>query len=201
MTKRNLFPFLLLLLCCLSPAVGQRVAVKTDLLQWATTTPNIGAELTLGPQLTLALSWAYNPWTFADNRKLRHWSVQPELRYWLREPFNGHALGLHAAYTEFNAGGINLPLGILSDLGNYRYEGKQYGGSLTYAYQWMLAPRWGIEASLGVGYLYSRYHQYQCRTCGLPVDPDGAPQGESPLQTKHYFGPTKAAVSLIFIIH
>lgn len=195
MIKRTLF--FLLILGWIYPASAQKIAVKTNLLQWATTTPNLGAEVALSRRTTVELSWAYNPWTFSDNRKLQHWKLQPEFRFWFWEPFNGHFLGLNAVYSEFNAGGIKL----LPKLADYRYEGKLYGGGLTYGYQWMLSNRWVLEASLGAGYQHIRYHQYQCRTCGLPTGADGKPLGESPLQTKRYFGVTKAAVSLIYIIH
>ena len=46
--------------------------------------------------LSLDISGNYNPWTLPDDKSIKHWLVQPELRYWLHERFNGHFLGVHA---------------------------------------------------------------------------------------------------------
>ena len=54
-------------------ASAQDVALKTNLLFWATTSPNLGMELALAPQWTLDLSAAYNPWTFRNDKKMRFW--------------------------------------------------------------------------------------------------------------------------------
>ena len=43
-------------------AVAQNVALKTNLLYWATTTPNLSAEFGLGKRTSLELTGAYNGW-------------------------------------------------------------------------------------------------------------------------------------------
>lgn len=167
-----------------------RLALKTNLLQGLTTTFNLGTEVRLNDYLSLDLAVGYNPWTFSDNKKLKHILVQTELRYWIQEPFNGHFLGVHPTYVNFNTGNLDLPLDILPGLEEYRYRGNGYGLGVSYGYQWILSPRWSMEASFGFGYLYLDYTRYECKTCGGKVD-DGS---------KHYFGPTRAAVSLIYIL-
>lgn len=162
-----------------------RLALKTNLLYDLTSTFNLGAEMRLSDYLSLTLDINYNPWTFSGNKKLKHVLVQPELRYWIYEPFNGHFLGAHLSYINYNAG--NLPLGSLKDI---RYRGEGYGLGFSYGYQWSLSPRWSMEASLGLGYMYLDYSSYECRTCGRKL-------GEA---SRHYFGPTKAAVSLVYIL-
>lgn len=160
-------------------------AIKTNALYWATTTLNIGVEMGLSKKLTLDVSGNYNPWSFSNNRKLKHWLVQPELRYWLCDRFNGHFFGVHAHYAEFNVGGIKM-LG----LENYRYEGNLYGGGISYGYHWIVSNRWSIEATIGVGYAHIDYDKFQCGECGAKLKDD----------TKNYWGPTKAGVSLIYIL-
>ena len=71
---------------------AQRVAVKTNALYWATSTPNLGFEVGLAKKITLDVSGNYNPWKFGNDCQIKHWLVQPELRYWLHERFNGHFL-------------------------------------------------------------------------------------------------------------
>lgn len=166
------------------------MVVKTNLLSGLTTTFNLGVEARLNDYLSLDLGVGYNPWTFSDNKKFKHLSIQPELRYWIHEPFNGHFLGTHLWYTNFNAGGLDLPLDIFSGLKDYRYRGNGYGLGLSYGYQWLLSPRWSMEAAFGFGYLYLDYTRYECHSCGRSLGNE----------SKHYFGPTKLAVSLIYII-
>ena len=79
-----------------------KFAVKTNALYWATSTPNLGFEVGLAKKLTLDISGNYNPWKFGDDRQIKHWLVQPELRYWLCERFNGSFFGLHGHYGEMN---------------------------------------------------------------------------------------------------
>lgn len=97
----------------------------------------------------------------------------------------GHFFGLHALAGEFNIGGISL-LGMEE----HRYEGSAYGGGVSYGYQWVLSKRWNIEASIGLGYVHLEYDKFYCGKCGDKI-------GE---ETRHFVGPTKAAVSLIYII-
>lgn len=160
-------------------------AVKTNALYWATTTPNLGFEVALSPKITLDISGNYNPWTFSDNEKLKHWLVQPELRYWLCDRFSGHFLGIHAHYTEFNVGGIKM-LG----LDKYRYQGNLYGGGISYGYHWILSKRWSIEGVIGVGYAHIEYDKYKCRKCGSKIN-----SGHT-----NYVGPTKVGINLIYVI-
>lgn len=167
-----------------------RLAVKTNLLYDATTTFNVGGELRVSDYLTLDLSVNYNPWTFSDNKKFKHILVQPELRYWIYEPFNGHFLGAHLMYTNYNVGNVHLPLDIFSELKDSRYEGNGYGLGFSYGYQWILSPKWNLEATFGFGYMYLDYSRYECKTCGKKLE-----EGN-----KNYFGPTKAGISLIYML-
>lgn len=83
---------------------AQNVAIKTNTLYWLTTTPNIGAEFSLSSKLTIEVAGAYNPWTFKDDKKMRFWLVQPELKYWTCEKFNGHFIGVHLHGAQYYGG-------------------------------------------------------------------------------------------------
>ena len=99
-----------------APLHAQKWVVKSNLLYDATTTLNFGVEVGLAPKWTLDVSGNYNPWTFSDDKKLKHWMVQPEGRYWLCERFNGHFFALHALGGEFNLSNLDLPFGTFSAL-------------------------------------------------------------------------------------
>lgn len=167
---------------------AQQVAVKTNLLYDATTTPNIGLEVGAGRKNTVQLFYGFNPWKFSADKQARHWVLMPEYRRWLCQRFNGHFFGVHALGGEFNVSGIDLPFGILPELKDHRYEGWYAGGGVSYGYQWILSRHWNFEASIGVGYSYIKYKKFECGTCGALAKDSHT----------HYFGPTKAALSLIY---
>ena len=117
---------------------AQTVALKTDLVNWATASLNLEPEVKVGRKSTMALGLSWNPWTFSDNKKWRHLRVQPEYRYWICRPFGGHFLGLHASYTRFNAGGVDLPFGLWPKLEDQRVQGNEWAVGLGYGYHWIL---------------------------------------------------------------
>ncbi|WP_082987174.1 MULTISPECIES: DUF3575 domain-containing protein [Butyricimonas] len=160
-------------------------SLKTNTLYWLTTTPNADVEVALGKKITFDLSGTYNAWSFGDNKKIKHWLVQPEFRYWESERFNGHFFGIHGLGGKFNAGGIKM-LG----LDKYRYEGSFYGGGISYGYQWIIGKRLNLEATIGVGYVRFEYDKYEYQVKGKHIK-----EG-----TKNYIGPTKVGLSLVYII-
>ena len=173
-------------------ASAQQVAVKTNLLYDATTTPNIGAEVGMGKKHSMQLYYGLNPWKFSgDNggKYFKHWLLEPEYRYWFCHRFQGSFVGIHGLGGEFNAANIELPFGIEKGLRDHRYEGWYVGGGLTYGYQWVLSRHWNVEASVGVGVIYADYQKYECGECGRKVGDDDT----------FYVGPTKAVLSLLYM--
>lgn len=171
------------------PLAAQHVAVKTNLLYDAATTPNLGLEVALGQKNSVQLLYGLNPWDFGQHKKMKHWVLMPEYRHWFCQKFNGHFIGAHLMGGQFNAGGIDLPGGIFKNLKSNRYEGWYAGVGFTYGYQWMLSRHWNFEASVGVGYDYINYKKYPCLTCGAIKEKDHT----------NYVGPTKLALSLIYV--
>lgn len=190
--RNKLVSFLLLgMVAVLAPA--QVVALKTNLLYDATSTMNVGAEIGLSPKLTLDISGNLNPWVFDKNTnsKIQHILVQPEIRYWPCERFNGHFFGAHAHWGNYNVGAVDLPFGLTENTwAKYRYRGNLYGLGVGYGYQWVFKSRWALEAEFGLGYTYFKYDRYECKNCGKFVNS----------KKVNYLGPTKLAVSLIYII-
>ena len=169
-----------------------RFALKTNLLYAATTTPNLGMEFFLNRFLTLDISAGWNPFVFRDNRKFAHLMVQPTLRYWIQEPFNGHFLGLSAMYCDFNVSDIRQPynwFGLFPEMKNHRFRGTAYSASLQYGHQWVLSPRWAIEASVNVGYMLLEYEKYESELCGSHLGNE----------KRYYWGPTNAGVTLVYV--
>ena len=99
---------------------AQEVAIKTNLLYDATTTPNLALELGISQKQTIQLMYSWNPWKFSDTKQLRHWLLSPEYRWWFCHRFNGSFLGIHALGGEYHINGIKLPFGIKPSFKNYR---------------------------------------------------------------------------------
>ena len=70
--------------------MAQNAAVKTNLASDAATNINLGLEFGLSQKWTLDISGEYNPWTFSDNKKWKHLSIQPEARYWFCQIGRAH---------------------------------------------------------------------------------------------------------------
>ena len=193
MNKRILF-VLLAFIGFISPAMAQKVAVKTNLLYDATSTINLGTEFGLSPKWTLDVSANYNPWTYSNNKKWKHWLVQPEARYWFCNKMMGHFIGFHTIAGSYNIGNVNVDFKFLgtdfSKLKDYRYEGWFVGAGVAYGYSWVLSKHWNLEAELGVGYTYSKSDKFECASCGEKLEDD---------KTHHYVGPTKAALNLVYV--
>lgn len=175
---------------------AQKVGVKSNLLYDATTTLNLGLEFGLAPRWTLDFSGNYNPWTLnkEKNKKIKHWAIQPEARYWFCDRFGGHFLGVHAHGGQYNFGGLKNSISFLgtdfSKLSDTRYQGWFVGAGVAYGYAWILGRHWNLEAEIGFGYSYTRYDRFRCAGCGKKIETD---------KTHHYVGPTKAAINLVYL--
>lgn len=194
MKQRNLL--LAIVIVALCPLLGraQDVAVKTNLLYDALLTPTLGVEVGIAPRWSLEVDGSLNAWTVND-RRWKQWMVQPEARYWLCQRFSGHFFALHALGGQFNFGNLNIGgynfLGTnLKQLEDHRLQGWMAGAGLGYGYAWILGKHWNLEAEIGLGWVFSKYDVYKCQGCGKKVEED---------KTHNYYGPTKAALNLIYV--
>lgn len=207
--------YLILIVLVLAPTLsanGQKFAVKNNILGDAMLTPNLAVEFRLGKKWTLDTYASYNPflksdrgikteWTPEDaesGKMLKHWMIQPELRYWTCEAFNGLFIGLHAMGGEHNIAGIEWPPVVIGDKDgdstlqkNLRYQGYFLGGGLSIGHQWILAKRWNLEASLGAGYVMMKHDEID------PADPCNIINKDT---TFNMIWVTKATVSIVFLI-
>lgn len=169
---------------------SQTVAVKNNLVYDATLTPNLALEFGLGSRTTLDIVGGYNWFEFNHHKQFKHYLVQPEIRFWSCERFNGFFWGMHLHGGEYSIANLSLPFDAFPALKNHRYEGYFFGGGVSIGNQWVLGKRWNFEASIGVGYARYYYEKFGCGECQGPVK-DG---------WKNYFGPTKATLTLVYFI-
>lgn len=146
---------------------------------------NLGAELKLSDKYTLDILASYNPWTFGDNKKMKHILIQPELRYWLGKSFSGHFMGVHAHWAMFNIGNTSF-LAKIED----RYQGSLFGGGFSYGYKWALNAKWSMEATAGLGYANVNYKRYDYPVCGEFIEK----------KQKNYIGVTKIGLTISYTL-
>lgn len=164
------------------------MAVKTNMLYDIALVPNIGLEFYLGHNLSIAGNWMYSWWK--SDPKAWYWRTYGgdlALRWWFggkaqEKPLQGHHIGLYGQIVtyDFEIGGM----GYLGDKWTY-------GGGLEYGYSLPVAKRLNIDFTLGVGYLGGEYKEY------LPIDGHYVWQAT---KMRHWFGPTKAEISLSWLI-
>lgn len=182
-------------------AFSQKIAIKNNLAYDALLTPNLSLEFSLGKKWTLDTQAGMNFFFYEDDamasgykaNKWSHWLLQPEIRYWTCEVFNGWFLGFHAHGGQMNVGGVNIPFILQNhhkEMEAHRYEGYFYGGGVSAGYHWILSNRFSMETSVGIGYARVKYDKFKCTTCGKKVGKGNA----------DYLGPTKIAVSVIYML-
>jgi hypothetical protein len=186
MDKYKFLFLIALLFCGFFTVHGQRLAVKTNSMYLLTSTPNLSVEIGLGRHLSFQLEAGYNAWDFSEKRSLKHYLFTPELRYWFSRPMERHHVALYAQVGKFNL--RNIP--FLSDP-QLAYRGEVFAGGLSYGYQWALGKRWGVEFAVGLGYARIPYDFLSYTDCCAE---------RISSHKRNYFGPTKLALNLIYII-
>lgn len=168
-------------------------AVRTNLLYLGTTlTPNLGIEYGLSGRSTVALSLSYNFWddkpkSVDNDKKLLHWTIRPEYRYWFCERFNGHFVGADLLLAKYNISQKKVPLLFEK---KYRYEGYALGAGVNYGFHLPVSKHFSMEFTAGLGVAYLRYDKYSCIACTSDYDK----------KSKLYFGPTLAGINLVYLI-
>jgi hypothetical protein len=171
-----------------------KAALKTNVIYDATATINLGVEFALAPKMTMDISGDLHPWVLPNGWRLTHYLVQPELRFWLKERFQGHFFAVNVLGATYNAGNIRNNFHIMgrdmSALGRYRLEGIAYGAGLGYGYAVRVAKHLNIEMEIGLGYIGAEFDAYR-----LGEKESLYAQNS----TAQYFGPTKGALNIVYL--
>lgn len=161
------------------------MALKSNLLFDVCLVPNVGVEYYLGKGWSLGFDWMY-AWWHSDkhHRYWRTYGGSMELRRWLQrslKPLTGHHAGIYVQGLTYDVefGGT----GNLSDF--------SYGVGLSYGYSLPVGRRLNLDFTLGVGYFGGKYKVYD------PIDGHYVWQST---KNRHWFGPTKAEISLVWLI-
>lgn len=158
-----------------------RWAVKTNVAYLAATVANLGVEYSFGDRYSVDLPVIYSPYTVARDYRLCFLAVQPEFRYWLKKPMEGHFFGVHLHIGAFNI--------AVDDRNRYQSPDGFYGAGLSYGYMLPFARHWAAEFTIGAGYVRTKYDVYYNIPNGARFE-KGVPY--------NYWGLTKAGISLVY---
>lgn len=134
---------------------AQFYSVQTNVVQWGMGTLNAEGSMALSRNWTLNVRLSCNPWTLKDNKKIKHWLVEPGARYWLWQSYVGRFVGIYGIGARYNMGWKKN-----------RYDGRAFGVGASYGYTWLLGRRWNLEAEAGIGAVVARHSKYECNYCG-----------------------------------
>ena len=156
------------------------LALRANLLRWATLTPDLGIEWRIAPAWGLMVNGSWTSWTWNDNaRRYALWEVAPEVRWYLGDARRWYVGAM------FKAGQFNYKL---SDVGR---QGDLLGGGITGGYQLRLNKALALDFTLGLGYLNADTERYDV------IDGVRVRSGN---ETKHWIGPINAGVTLVWKI-
>lgn len=143
MLKRNLILSTLFFATSLF-SFGQRIALKTNTLDWLVVSPNLGVEFIMNSKTSLNINLSASPF---DSKlfKNKHVLIGAEYRYWLSRPLSGHFVGAMAHVDEYSRYYFNN-----------NYKGNQIAFGFTYGYNMVLSNRWNLELEIGAGYVRQR---------------------------------------------
>lgn len=156
------------------------LALRANLLRWATLTPDLGIEWRIAPAWGLMVNGSWTSWTWDNNaRRYALWEVSPELRWYLGKQKRGY-------------------LGLLYKVGQFNYklcgtgrQGDLMGGGITGGYRLRLNRALSLDFNLGLGYLNADYEKY------ITIDGVRVRRGN---ETKDWWEPINAGVTLVWKI-
>lgn len=169
-------------------------ALKTNLLYDAMLIPNLGAEFYLGHDISISANWHYAWWN-TRGWFWRTYGGEVSLRYWLgsqakAKPLSGHHIGLYGQVLtyDFMASGTGYMSG---NPGEALFDRPSYSVGLEYGYSLPIARRLNLDFVIGLGYLRGMHNEYRL------IDNCYVWQEQKKV---NYFGPTKAEVTLVWLL-
>lgn len=156
------------------------VAVKTNLAAWAGTIMNLAADVQVSEHISVELPVLWCPWYVSDKHAVKTFTIQPEGRYWLTRPGEGHFFGVHAHIGWFN---------VKWNRDRYQDTSRPLlGAGISYGYLLPLGEHWAGEFTLGAGYANMKYNTYYNIDNGARIY----------TRTKNYWGITRVGISVVY---
>lgn len=164
------------------------LALRSNLLYDAALVPNVGVEVPLGKGWTVGADYV-GTWLYSDGRH-RYWQCiggYAGVRRYLGKSaatrrMTGHHLGLYGLVLTYDV-----------EFGGRGYQASTpgFGGGVEYGWSAAIGRRLCLDLSVGVGYQGGEYKEY---------DPKDDRYLWRATKQRHWWGPTKAEVSLKWLL-
>lgn len=175
------------------------LALKTNLLYDALSWLNFSVEVPIGDRFSALYYHQFPWWTWGKGNNeycMRFLSIGAEGRWWFkpmprektekrikRDRLMGHFVGVYGESGKYD----------FERQRDICYQGEHWSAGLSYGYAVPIGKRLNLELSLSVGYASIAYRGYIPSENYEVLIRDSEKVGRW-----HYFGPTKAQVSLVF---
>lgn len=163
-------------------SIGQELRIKSNLLPWVLTIPNLGLEYVINHKWSASLDVMFCPWKLTDKFSIKTMAIFPEGRWWLKTSQKGSFFNLHLNLAWFNV-----------RANNYRYQDVDrplLGAGIGYGYRLELNKRWGFEFEIGAGVANTKYSRYYNVENGALKD----------TRVTTYWGIDRASISVTYYI-
>lgn len=156
------------------------LAVKTNLAAWVGTIMNLAADVQVSEHFSVELPVLWCPWYVGSKHAVKTFTLQPEARYWLRQPGEGHFFGVHAHVGWYS---------VRWNRDRYQDTDRPLlGAGISYGYLLPFNEHWAGEFTLGAGYANMRYDTFYNMDNGARID----------TRTKNYWGITRVGLSVVY---
>lgn len=156
------------------------LAVKTNLAAWVGTIMNLAADVQVSEHFSVELPVLWCPWYVGSKHAVKAFTLQPEARYWLRQPGEGHFFGVHAHVGWYS---------VRWNRDRYQDTDRPLlGAGISYGYLLPFNEHWAGEFTLGAGYANMRYDTFYNMDNGARID----------TRTKNYWGITRVGLSVVY---
>lgn len=162
---------------------AQEISIRTNLAWDAVSEPNIGLEFQLSDHWSLGANagikawprWLAWDWDQENTTHWRNFAIVPEVRYYVKEVYNGFFAGADFVYTHFNVGNVKTPFHMYPEVEEYRDQGSFWGGGLFVGYAWWPWQHWRLEVEAGAAVGLAAYERFDCANCGSKLADERKP--------------------------
>ena len=165
----------------LNPVV-HTVNIKSNLLPWLATIPNIGIEYTFSQKISANLDLWYCPWKITDKHSVKTVQILPEVRWWLKDYSKGSYFNIHLTCGWYNI-----------RWGDNRFQDADtpmLGAGIGYGYKLELNRKWAFEFTIGAGYFHTRCDKFYNLPNGALIN----------TRNTSYFGIDRLGVNVVYNI-
>ena len=161
----------------------ESLSLNTNMLYWASGTPNASFQVPVGDNFTLGFTGGLKPWPrwlpWDNDQKIdskwRHFAIVPGFRWWPEANYDGFFLGGDFLWTHYNVGAVTFPFGLYPEVREHRLQGDFVALGITLGYSWWLSKHFRLEVEAGVAAGYNWAKKYQCSWCGADLGKTSGP--------------------------